>query len=96
MLTLAFFFLLFLFLLPLARVVSPASGLPAFPTSEVGGVCQAQPSAALAQLSARLKSSAASCMSYVASFSIIISSLTTWWNATTIEALEMRGMLLRT
>jgi hypothetical protein len=52
------------------------------------------PSTALAQLSARLKSSATSCMLCVASFSSIFSSLTTWRNATTTEALEMRGMVL--
>jgi hypothetical protein len=53
-----------------------ALGWLAFLASRAGGVCQAQPSAALAHLSARLKSLATSWMSCVVSFSNISSSLT--------------------
>jgi hypothetical protein len=50
----------------------------------------------LTHLSARLKSSAISWMSCMVSFSNIFSSLTSWQNAITTEALEIRGMVLRT
>jgi hypothetical protein len=54
------------------------------------------PSAALAHLSTGLKSSATSMLSCVATFSSIFSSLTPRRNASTIEALEIRVMVLRT
>jgi hypothetical protein len=91
-LLLAFFFLLLLLSLPWAW--APTLGLLyPFVTWEAGE-CQARPSAALAHLSARLKSAETSWTSWVASFSSIFSSLTPWQNATTTEALEIRGMVL--
>jgi hypothetical protein len=65
-----------LLLPPPPWAAAPVLGWSHFPASGIGGACQAQPSAALTHLSARLKSSATSLMSCVASFFNIFSSLT--------------------
>jgi hypothetical protein len=65
-----------LLLPPPPWAAAPVLGWSPFPASGIGGACQAQPSAALTHLSARLKSSATSLMSCVASFFNIFSSLT--------------------
>jgi hypothetical protein len=65
LLPLAFFFFLFLFL-PLLLAAVSASGLPAFLASGAGYECHARPSATLAHLFARLKSSDTSRTSCVA------------------------------
>jgi hypothetical protein len=95
----AFFFLLLLPSLPLPPpgAWAPALGVVLSPFAAwAAGECQARPSIALAHLSGRLKSADTSWMSWVVSFSSIFSSLITWRNANTTEALEIRGMVLRT
>jgi hypothetical protein len=71
-----FFFFLFLLLPPWSAALT--SGLAPILASRACGVCQERPSAALAHLSARLKSSATSWISCVMSFYNILSSLTPW------------------
>jgi hypothetical protein len=72
---------------PCAEV--PALGLLASLLFGAAGECHAQPSAALAHLSARLNNAETSWTSWVATFSSIFSSRTPWRNATTTEALEI-------
>jgi hypothetical protein len=90
----AFFFFLPLPLTPCAEV--PTLGLLASLLPGAAGECHARPSVALSHLSARLSSAETSWTSWVASFSSIFSSRTPWRNATITEALEIRGMVLRT
>jgi hypothetical protein len=54
------------------------------------------PGTTLAHLTAKLKSLATSWMSRLVTFSSIFSSLTPWQNATTTDALEIRGIVLQT
>jgi hypothetical protein len=90
------FFFFFLPLPPTPCAEVPALGLLASLLPGAAGECHAQPLAALAHLSARLNSAETSWTSWVASFSSIFSSRTPWRNATTTEALEIRGMVLQT
>jgi hypothetical protein len=75
--------------------LGPGAGRSALPLCRMGswGVSSAA-FAAKVHLSAKLKSADTPWMSWVVSFSRIFSSLTPWRNATTIEALEIRGMVL--
>jgi hypothetical protein len=89
-------FLLLLLPLPLppSGAWAPALGVLSPFATWAAEECQARPSAALAHLSARLKSVDTSWTSLVVSFFTIFSSLTPWRNATTTEVLEIRGMVL--
>jgi hypothetical protein len=85
-------FFFFLLLLPWVTAPEP----PVWVTPVCGAECHARPSAALAHLSARVKSVVTVSTSWVASFSSIFSSRTPCWKAVMIEASEMRGMVSRT
>jgi hypothetical protein len=87
---------IFFFFLPLPWAAASAMGLATFPASRTGCECQACPFAALVHLSITLKRSKTSCTSCVDNFSSIFLSLMPYQNATTIEALEMRGMVFQT
>jgi hypothetical protein len=69
---------------------------PVWVTLVCGAECHAQPSAALAHLSARAKSVETVSTSCVANFSNIFSSRTPWRKAVMMEASEMRGIVSRT
>jgi hypothetical protein len=84
----------FFFFLPPPWVVAPKP--PVRVTPVCGTECHAQPSAALAHLSARVKSMVTVSTSCVASFSNIFLSRTPYRKAVIIEASEMRGIVPRT
>jgi hypothetical protein len=84
----------FFFFLPPPWVVAPEP--PVQVTPVCGTECHARPSAALAHLSARVKSVVMISTSCVASFSNIFLSRTPYQKAVIIEASEMRGIVPRT